>query len=136
MARLDTVKVGDLVVVSWRQSRRIATVERVTATQFVADGVRYTKNGTKVGEGRDAWASTYARLATPELIAEVQLEQSYADACNRLRRNTEKVVTARHGLGNRDDRFLCIADIEKAAALVDQAVRVLERQQDLEVSNG
>lgn len=134
MANLDTVKVGDLVVVSWRQRKYIATVQRVTDTQFVASGMRFTKNGRRLGDS-NAWPNTRARLATPELIAEIKLEQSYANALHRLLRNIEEVAAARRELENSADRFLRIADLEKAAALASQAVSVL-RQQESEEANG
>ena len=72
----DDIKVGDRVVLrywgSFRLGRIVANVERVTKTQFRADGQRFRKSdGRRVLRG-SGWN---AIPTTPELIAEIETEQ-------------------------------------------------------------
>lgn len=93
MAWFDDIAPGDQVLVLDGRGRTAATVERVTATQFVADGVRFTKYGKKVGCDR-RWAQTRAIRATPELLQQVASEQRYTEALEQLRTLATRLDTA------------------------------------------
>ena len=72
-------KIGDKVLIdSNRYGRqdphKLATVEKVTKTQFTADGIRFKPWGNDSSafeiSGNNVWNKRIARLATPERIAE------------------------------------------------------------------
>ena len=71
----DDIEVGDKVVLrylGYGGKRYVANVERVTKTQFHANGQRFRKS-----DGRRVFRGSYwhAIPATPELIAEIETEQ-------------------------------------------------------------
>jgi hypothetical protein len=70
-------KIGDKVLIdSNRYGRqdphKLATVEKVTKTQFTAGGIRFKPWGGDSGReiGGDRWYSKVCHIATPERIAE------------------------------------------------------------------
>lgn len=132
MARFDNVKIGDLVLVSTRYSQSIATVERVTATQFVANGVRYTKYGRKVGESQSVWLPTNVQFATPELIERVQAENGYQRARSTLHGLNDQLLSALRIVDKAPDRLKRTVDLKDAAELLRRAVNILERLKELE----
>lgn len=89
MPELSSIAVGDKVIILHLDGKRkIATVERVTATQFVANGYRFTMYGRRVGESRNAWRNTYARAATPELIESINRQNDCDEAYDNCRRQS------------------------------------------------
>ena len=70
-AKFEDAKVGDLVRISGGMCDSIHPIERVTATMFVAVGIKFRKsNGKEIG--CSGWFKQWAELATPEMIAEVK----------------------------------------------------------------
>lgn len=130
MNSLSTLKAGDLVIISTRDRERVATVERVTATQFVADGIRFTRNGSKVGEARGAWVRTRVRVATPEQVERVQAANAYLLALAKLRRLCHQLETTWRKLDQDANRLKRTADLNLASELVRQASAVLELEQE------
>ena len=130
MAQFDDIKVGDQVIIKeGNASRRIAVVERVTATQFVADDRRFTKYGRKVGDG-DSWYSTTALSATPELLVQVAAEQRHADAFRALRTLDNKLRTARSAINSASNSHTYTDAIIAANALLEQALALLTPQEN------
>ena len=130
MARFSDIKLGDQVVISscgaWSDRRRVATVERVTATQFVAGGIRFTKNGYEVGG--NSYNSAGVRVATDQLIAEVEAEQAF-DVAIEKHRNLEKMIEARRLKICRQPRPLQLtANIENALPHLQLALDALNVQ--------
>lgn len=128
MARFTDVQVGDQVVISppgfGRRSRSLATVERVTATQFVAGGYRFTRRGHQVGG--DTYSSAYVQPATPELITEVEAEQRFEVALERLHKFVRQIANRRIEI--QSDRRAAIrwtARIESALPHLQSAVDAL-----------
>ena len=71
MKELKDLQVGDEVIVRRRFSKKVATVEKVTATQILVKGVRYyKKNGREVGG--DTWTSRYISIPKEGEIAKVR----------------------------------------------------------------
>ena len=126
MAKFDlhNVKVGDQVVISNRSNGlSVANVERVTKTQFVAGGRRYTKCGREVGA--DTWSSSYARKPTPELLNRAQSEQRYDKALNTLRRLENMIETQRIAINHQHNRYQHTEQIEAALEHMRAAVNCL-----------
>lgn len=130
MASFDDIKVGDQVVIFPRQKREcryVASVKRVTRTQFVADGIRFTKAGREVGGdswlGSDSPHLACAHPVTPDLLADVSRENRYFKAldslCN-LRRALETTIFGLDRSTRRDDSIetleAAVADLEAALA--------------------
>ena len=131
MERFDDIKVGDQVIISphgYGRNRYLATVERVTATQFVADGCRFTKRGWKVGSitRHDARAN----VATPKLIQQVQVEQRYRKAQDKLRRKLDSVETLWREIDRNHDSYKWAATLEAALPHLTAAVEVLKGSSD------
>lgn len=136
MAKFDDIKVGDQVIVKshgYGRIRYLATVERVTATQFVADGCRFTKGGRKVGSitCHDARAD----VATPELIQQVQVEQRYRKAQDELRRKLNSVETLWREIDLNHDSYKWATTLEAALPHLTAAVEVLKLRQT-EIGDG
>ena len=134
MAKFDDIKVGDQVIIKpggyasgYSRNWYLVTVQRVTATQFVADGCRFTKGGWKVG------GSTYhaarADVATPELIQRVEAEQLYRKAQNELRRKLNSVETLWREIDRNHDSCKWAATLEAALPHLTAAVEVLKLRQ-------
>ena len=124
MALFDDINVGDPVLVLDGRGRRAATVERVTATQFVADGVRFTKHGNKVGDdGR--WISTRAICATPELLQQVASEQRYTKALGKLRTLTMNLDTAWRVHSSSADHLERINEVRAACIHLQRAIAAI-----------
>jgi hypothetical protein len=127
MARFSEIQLGDQVMIgscnALLDSRRVATVEKVTATQFVAGGIRFTKNGCEVG------GHTYNRarvsMATDELIAQVEAEQAFDAAINEFCKLENMIQTRRIEIS----RQLPIANIERALPHLQSALDALNVQQ-------
>jgi|GEM_PF-978501 len=72
-AWLKNVRSGQPIILDDEQGRRIATVERTTATQIIVNGHRFRReDGFRKG---DVWARAMLREATPEKIAALKAEQ-------------------------------------------------------------
>lgn len=75
---LQSVKSGDRVIYDAGRlygGMRFATVERVTQTQVLVNGVRFRKaDGWQVGA--DTWHSAYLRESTPEFIRLTEIQSS------------------------------------------------------------
>lgn len=76
--RLEDLKVGDSVVVSWGgafQKKRVSRIEKVLKRHLVVDGVKYHKDGfgRRVG-GTGFWVDSITP-ATPTLLAEIEYER-------------------------------------------------------------
>lgn len=125
MARFDDIAVGDKVIIHRTHSRTIATVERVSATQFVADGIRFTKYGRKVGERDAQWHQTFAWVASPEAIAEIQAAQQYDSALSNLRRLHNELETAWRDIDRSGDKFKRTGSIRLATAFLRQTLTAL-----------
>jgi ribosomal protein L24 len=83
----DDIKVGDKVIIPRGEHGTLATVEKVTKTQFTAGGVRFMKaDGTKYGSNRDTWSRIcdWAKKATPEAIAALEILNAYTDTKRRV----------------------------------------------------
>jgi ribosome biogenesis protein Tsr3 len=136
MAKFDDIKVGDQVIVNphgYGRNRYLATVERVTATQFVADGCRFTKRGWKLGHS--TYLSAKADVATPELIQQVQVEQRYRKAQDKLRRKLDSVETLWREIDRNHDSYKWAATLEAALPHLTAAVEVLKLRQT-EIGDG
>ena len=127
MAKFDDIKVGDQVIISpgsfGKRCRKLVTVERVTATQFVADGCRFTKRGWKVGDS--TYLGARANVATPKLIQQVQVEQRYRKAQDKLRRKLDSVETLWREIDRNHDSHKWAATLETALPHLTAAVEVL-----------
>lgn len=128
MAKFDDIKVGDQVIISpgsfGKRCRKLATVERVTATQFVAGGCRFTKRGRKVGSitRHDARAD----VATPELIQQIEAEQRYCNARDELCRKMNSIETLWREIDRNHDSRKWAATLETALPYLRGAVEVLK----------
>ena len=137
--KFPNINPGDLVILPWRDRRspgRVATVERVTKTQFTAGEARWSRDrGVQIGTA-DAWRSyaagthrKYAQPATPELIEACRAHGRLETARLRCDRLTNRLITSLR------ERFreacstsgkLQLAELlERVAALLEQAVEVL-----------
>lgn len=131
MAKFTDVQVGDQVVIlpsAWRRIRSLATVERVTATQFVVGPYRFTKSGHHVGA--DNLGGALVQPATPELITEVEAEQRLEAAFEKLR-TLGKSIEARQIEIQRDHRAAIgwTASIESALPHLQSALDALTVRQ-------
>lgn len=130
MAKFDDIKVGDQVIVKphgYGRNRYLATVERVTATQFVADGCRFTKRGWEVG--RSTYHGASADVATPELIQQVEAEQRYSKAQNELRRKLDSIETLWREIDRNHDSHKWAATLDATLRHLTAAVEVLKLRQ-------
>lgn len=135
MAKFDDIKVGDQVIVKtggyasgYSGNWYLATVERVTATQFVADGYRFTKRGWEVG--RTGSYAARADVATPELIQRVEVEQRYRKAQDELRRKLDSVETLWREIDRNHDSYKWAATLEAALPHLTAAVEVLKNSSE------
>lgn len=86
MESLENVKVGDKLIVHSRHDRRIAEVERVTATLVITKHYRFRKK-TGMVQGNDSWNSVWATLATPaeaERVGKAAMRRELIEKCNRI----------------------------------------------------
>ena len=131
MAKFDDIKVGDQVIINpggfGRDRLRLAAVERVTATQFVAGGCRFTKRGWEVS--RTGSYAARADVATPELIQQVQVEQRYRKAQDELRRKLNSIETLWREIDRNHDSHKWAATLEAALPHLTAAVEVLKLRQ-------
>jgi hypothetical protein len=102
----EHIKVGDQVIVILRSPflnqslRRIALVEKVTTTQFVAEKLRFSKrHGYQIGG--DNRHPARAVPATPELIEQVRLEGRFHEE-QRTMGQLFNTIAALHLAINRD----------------------------------
>lgn len=131
MARFSDIQLGDQVVIGSRSAfsdgRRVATVERVTATQFVAGGIRFTKNGYEVGG--DTYNSARVCIATDQLIAEVEAAQAFDAAIGKFRRLENMIQTRRIEISRQPQPLQLMANIESALPHLQSALDALNAQQ-------
>lgn len=130
MVDFTDIKIGDQVIVSsagYSSKRIIATVERVTATQFTAGGYRFTKRGHQVGG--DTYHPARADIATPHLIRLVQQEQSYDVAQNELRRKLITIGELRLEIDRKHDSHKWTATLDAALPHLTAAVEILKVRQ-------
>ena len=134
MARFSEIQLGDQVVIGSRSAfsdrQRVATVERVTATQFVAGGIRFTKNGYEVGG--DTYNSARVTIATDQLIAEVEAAQAFDAAIGRFRKLENMIQTRRIEICRQPRPLQSIANIESALPHLQSALDALNAQQGVE----
>ena len=132
MAKFDDIKVGDQVIISsgsfGKRCRKLVTVERVTATQFVAGGCRFTKRGCEVGG--DIYYATIANVATPDLIQQVEAEQRYCNARDELRRKMNSIETLWREIDRNHDSHKWAATLGTALPYLRGAVEVLKGSSD------
>lgn len=135
MATFDDIKVGDQVIINssgYSRRRCLATVERVTATQFLAGGRRFTKRGWEVGG--DTYHSASADVATPGLIQQVEVEHRYRKAQDELRKKLNSIETLWREIDRNHDSHKWAATLEAALPHLTTAAEVLRvRQEDLNV---
>ena len=111
MSNIEGVKVGDKLLVSNRNWRRIVAVERVTKLHAIAEGVKYRiANGWPAGSNR--WDATISKMATDADVAKV------ADEARR-RWLLDRIVRA---AGNRDTP-IPTANLEAALKLLAPEVK-------------
>ncbi len=80
-------QVGDKVIVYSGDLPHVATVERLTATQIIADDVRYNRE-TGYKTGMDQWHPVHIEDATDEGLKRVEvarLHRQWEIKCNVLR---------------------------------------------------
>lgn len=83
MTTLSDAKVGDTLRIRSRGLDRLERVIKITKTQVVTLHGHYRKaNGKQIG--LSDWNPTFARIATPEDVAEVQRSHRHAVLANRL----------------------------------------------------
>lgn len=132
MERFDDIKVGDQVIISpgsfGKRCRKLVTVERVTATQFVAGGCRFTKRGWEVGG--DIYHATTADVATPDLIQQVEAEQRYCNARDELRRKMNSIETLWREIDRNHDSHKWAATLEAALPHLTAAVEALKNSSE------
>lgn len=126
------VKIGDQVIVNppsyGTRCRKVCQVEKVTATQFAADGYRFTKsNGWQIGG--DQWHPATVKAATPELIKEVHLERRYKAAQNALRQRLASLETLWREIDRNHDCHKWAATLEKALPHLTATAEVLKLRQ-------
>ena len=92
--KFDDIQVGDQVIIPRGNHGVVATVERVTKTQFIAGGERFMKDGAKYGTSADIWHSRYARHATPEAVDRLNILNRYDKFYNFVNR-AAKVIQYR-----------------------------------------
>lgn len=73
------IKVGDEVVID---RKIIAKVERITKTQFTANGRRFLRN-SGFEHGGDYWHPKLAQPATPETLKEAERKIKMTRICNK-----------------------------------------------------
>lgn len=130
MATFDEIKVGDQVIINaggYKNRRRLATVERVTATQFVAGGCRFTKRGWEVGG--NTYHSASANAATPELVKQVEAEQRYRKALQQLQGRIGTIGDLWREIDRSYDSCKWAATLEAAALHLEAAVEQLKVRQ-------
>lgn len=67
----ENLKAGDLVIVCSRSCQRVCKVEKITPSGLIkADGILFYKSGSE--RGGDTWNRCYLRVATPQLVQEIQ----------------------------------------------------------------
>ena len=126
------IKPGDQVILPGEHGTRglVATVERVTKTQFTIGNTRWMRrNGAQVGTSHDSWRSRYARPATPELIAACDSCLRLYKAFNCCSRHLNLLSTAtreRHREANAVTDMLQVAAVlERVALHLEHAIQAL-----------
>lgn len=129
-AWFENLKVGDSVAIFERGTPRRATVERVTTTQFVAGGVRFTARGWEVGAG--VYGRAHASPWTPELEASLARSQRSAEQSEALRRLAHRLTSMASAVQLEagragDDRADLIEQLRAAVDGAEDLVRALQR---------
>jgi hypothetical protein len=131
MARFSEIQLGDQVMIGscndWSDSRRVATVERVTATQFVAGGIRFTRNGWEVGG--HTYNRAHVSMATDELIAQVEAAQAFNAAIGKFRKLENMIQTRRIEISRQPRPLQLTANIKSALLHLQSALDALNAQQ-------
>jgi hypothetical protein len=112
---------------AWSDSRRVATVERVTATQFVAGGIRFTRNGWEVGG--HTYNRAHVSMATDELIAQVEAAQAFDAAIGKFRKLENMIQTRRIEISRQPRPLQLTANIKSALLHLQSALDALNAQQ-------
>ena len=131
--KFPDIKPGDQVILpgNYRSRGLLATVERVTKTQFIAGSGRWMRsNGAQVGTSHDSWRPRYARPATPELIAACNSCLQLSEAFTRCSRHLNWLSTAtleQHREANTtvSDMLRVAAVLERVALHLEQAIQAL-----------
>lgn len=130
--KFPDIKPGDQVILPVEHGTRgiVATVERVTKTQFTIGSTRWVRsNGAQVGTTHDSWRSRYAQPATPELIAacDSYLRLYKAFNCCSRRLNLLSTATRKHHREANavSDMLRVAASLEKVAQHLEQAIQAL-----------
>lgn len=127
----DDIKVGDQVIIPRGEHGTLATVEKVTKTQFTAGGVRFMKaDGTKYGSNGDTWSRIcdWAKRATPEAIAALEILNAYDRSFNCAARLANIVQTRQRNL-SRNTRT--IEQYKQATKLLNQVAPLLQQAADI-----
>ena len=108
----------------------VATVERVTKTQFSAGNARWLRNsGAQVGSSPDRWRSNYAQPATPERIAACDSHLRLHKIFTRCSRDLNRLLTAtreQHREANAvSDMLQLAARLEQVELHLQQAIQAL-----------
>ncbi len=138
--KFPDLKPGDQVILPGDYGSRgvVATVERVTKTQFTAGGARWTRSdGAQVGSSRDSWHSHYAWPATPERIAACDSDLRLRKAFTRCSRHLNRLSTATREQHREatavSDMLQVAARLEQVALHLEQAIQALAPTDAVEV---
>ena len=129
--KFDDVKVGDQVIIPRGNHGTLATVEKVTKTQFTAGGVRFMKaDGAEYGTRLDVWSlhSPWARQATPEAIAALEILNAYDKSFDCAARLAKIVQTRQHNLNR---RTRATEQHQQATELLNQISPLLQQVADI-----
>ncbi len=111
---LASLKAGDEVIAhgsGFAGKAKIATVDRVTPTQIVVDGVRFRRtSGQQVT--KDAWHWSYLEILTPEAGYQIRCQEAIRAIIRALDRNALANATAAEA----EEILAKIAEIERRPA--------------------
>jgi hypothetical protein len=130
--KFTDIKPGDRVILPSGNGSPgfVATVERVTKTQFSAGNARWLRDrGAQVGSSRDPWRSNYAQPATPERIAACDAYLQLHRVSMRCSRYLNQLSTAtreqEREAYSSDDRLHLAAKLERVALHLEQSIQAL-----------
>ena len=129
--KFDDIKVGDQVIIPGGNHGVVATVERVTKTQFTAGGKRFMKDGAEHGTGGvDVWSRTdrFARHATPEAVDRLNILNRYDKFYSFVNR---AVRVTQHRLMNLSRNTSTPEQCQQATETLQQLLPLLHQAADL-----
>ena len=117
----QNIKVGDKVVIPCHPIHGpglLCTVSHVTPTQFKVGKNSYRrKDGKKIGQAVDAWSSSTAQVATPELIGKITRFQE----CQHVKGKAVQLCDAIHKKESHDVLLAALPHIEAALKTLQPA---------------